>query len=232
MSNFQLTLRLVWIIAINLMPIVWLIKGDVKVDTLIQLYWLENVIIGAFLILKILCLPVDSGKSLFKNLFSSAFFSIHFGGFCAIHGMLLYSFFGDGSGADHISDSLHNELGPLVILEMLYRATIYTWQTFSAGFHWTVYGLIISHAIEFIQNHLANGKYKHTNANKLAKEPYRHVIIMHVALIACAIPINALGSPLLLLIALIVGKTGLDIYLVRKESQIELDKNPDKMTDS
>ncbi|MGH1470181.1 MAG: DUF6498-containing protein [Cellvibrionaceae bacterium] len=217
MSSIQQHFRLAWVIFINLMPILWLLYGDWKVDSLIQLYWLENVIIGGYLLLKILSISTNSVAAFSKNFFSALFFLMHFGGFCAIHGMLIYTFFDHSNIADQITDNLHNQLGPFIIIEMLYRVLIHTWLSFPTGFHWTAYGLIISHGINFLQNHIMNGNYKKTKANKLAKEPYRHIVIMHVAVIACAIPISILNSPTLLLIALIVGKTYLDVHLLLKE---------------
>ncbi len=217
MSIIQQNFRFTWIVIINLMPLFWLYSGDWKVDSLIQLYWMENVIIGGYLILKILLIPSNGFSYFPKNIFPALFFLIHFGGFCAIHGLFIYAFFDNPNVADKITDNLHNELGPFIILEMLYRVIVHTWSTFPAGFHWTVYGLIISHGIGLFQSYISNDNFKITKANKLAKEPYRHVIIMHVAIIICAIPISFLDSPTPLLIALIIGKTWLDIYLFNNE---------------
>ncbi|MGI1678051.1 MAG: hypothetical protein K6L75_04920 [Cellvibrionaceae bacterium] len=230
MSNIQQPLRLAWVITVNLMPLAWLLYGDWEVDSLIQLYWLENVVIGGYLILKILSISSNGFSFFSKNLFSALFFLVHFGGFCAIHGLLIFTFFDDSNIADQITDSLHTELGPFIILEMLYRVIMHTWSTLPTGFHWSVYALIISYGIEFIQNHIANNNYKITKANKLAKKPYRHIIIMHVAIIGCAIPISALNSPVILLIALVIGKTWLDVYLIRKEQKLVTNKELDQTT--
>ncbi|HUV39391.1 MAG TPA: DUF6498-containing protein, partial [Planctomycetota bacterium] len=44
-------------------------------------------------------------------------------------------------------------------------------------------------------------------------QPYRRIVILHVGIIAAFVPVLLLQSPLPLLIAIILMKIGLDVYL-------------------
>ena len=67
----------------NLVPVFGVLYLDWDVSSIIVLYWAENLIIGGFTLLKMLV----AGKT--GALFRMLFFCVHYGGFCAIHGIFV-----------------------------------------------------------------------------------------------------------------------------------------------
>jgi ABC-type multidrug transport system permease subunit len=78
-------------------------------------------------------------------------------------------------------------------------------------------GLLVSHGYSFVSNFLLAGERERATARSLMAAPYKRIVILHVAIIAGGFAVVALGQPLLLLLVLVVGKTGLDIALHLKE---------------
>src|SRR5690606_24260236 len=74
------TLALAALVAANLLPLVGVLLWGWDVGALVVLYWSENLIIGAYTLIKMLVASPLGG------LFSGLFFLIHYGGFCAVHG--------------------------------------------------------------------------------------------------------------------------------------------------
>lgn len=77
----QLSLAL--LVLVNLLPLHGVLALDWDVTALIVLYWSENLVLGFYTLLKMLITSPIGG------LFSSLFFCIHYGGFCAVHGSLI-----------------------------------------------------------------------------------------------------------------------------------------------
>ena len=67
----------------NLVPVFGVLYLDWDVSSIIVLYWAENLVIGGFTLLKMLV----AGKA--GALFRMLFFCVHYGGFCAIHGIFV-----------------------------------------------------------------------------------------------------------------------------------------------
>ncbi|MEE4380730.1 MAG: DUF6498-containing protein, partial [Pseudomonadales bacterium] len=76
-------IALVSLVLVNLLPLAGVLFWDWHVGALLVLYWSENVILGACTIVKMLAAgPV-------RGLFTAAFFLVHYGGFCAVHGVFV-----------------------------------------------------------------------------------------------------------------------------------------------
>ncbi|MEJ2132790.1 MAG: DUF6498-containing protein, partial [Gammaproteobacteria bacterium] len=82
----------------NLIPLVGVFAWDWDVAAILVLYWSENLILGFFTIVKMLW------NSPIGGLFMSAFFVVHYGGFCGMHGFFVLAMtvgdIGDPVGAD------------------------------------------------------------------------------------------------------------------------------------
>jgi len=53
-------------------------------------------------------------------------------------------------------------------------------------------------------------------------QPYKRIIVLHLAVISGAVLVKTLGSPLPLLCLLIIFKTGMDIFLHIKEHYLQI----------
>ena len=212
LSLFALTLA-------NLVPLVGVFLLDWDAAVLILLYWTENVVVGIYNILKIVLARTDSPAGQLGKLFSIPFFCLHFGGFCAVHGLFLLIFFNLGDGGDFFPQDPWP--AHLVFLQLLISVIKTLWQNHPDGMGWPVIGLFISHGISFVQNYLGKKEYASFTVGKMMNQPYKRIVLMHISIIAGGVPIMLMGSPKPLLCILVILKVGMDIYLHVKEHSSE-----------
>ena len=203
------------LIAANLAPLFGVLFFGWDAAAIVLLYWIENLIIGAYNVLMMIVLKVKSRSAQFQKLFVIPFFCVHFGGFCAVHGFFLLTFFKLGGDLDAFAPK-SPWLGPLVFVQLLVSVIAQLWESRPAGMEWPVLCLVVSHGISFIRNYLIGGEYLTLTIGKLMSRPYTRIVLMHVAIIAGGVPIMMLGSPVPLLCILVLLKIGMDIWLHAK----------------
>ena len=177
------------LVAVNLIPLAGVLLGGWDVFRVLTLFWAENLVIGAFAVLRLLLVE--------RRLVPALFFAVHFGGFCAGHGLLLTHLFGpaDAPGpADALLDALL-ATGPLL----------------------TVAALVASHLWSFVTNTLGQREYHVLTAATAMRIPYQRVFITQIALILGAGLVQRFDEPLLGLLTLIVVKTAFDFRAHRRE---------------
>ena len=76
------------------MPLVGVVAFHWTVFSVILLYWFENVVIGAFNVLKMAFANPRSLASDALKLFLIPFFIVHYGIFAFVHGMIILALFG------------------------------------------------------------------------------------------------------------------------------------------
>jgi len=81
---------------------------------------------------------------------------------------------------------------------------------------WAVIGLFISHGVSFVENYILGQEYKTGSLKKLMHQPYKRIIVMHIAILAGGIFVMQLDSPMPLLIALVLLKIFFDLHLHKK----------------
>ena len=179
----------------NIVPLFGVLFLDWDLGNIIILYWIENIIIGLWNIPRIL----GAGKSsLPEKLFTSAFFTVHYGGFCAIHGVFIiglanHSFFNGSHDVDlNFKVFINNSL----IFGALMMFLTIGW--------------------EFYTKYIKNGDYQNWKASKAMGAPYPHIIVIHLGLFVGAFTVSFLGSSIALLIFLIIGKSMIEILTKKK----------------
>lgn len=198
----------VLLVASNLIPLVGVFAWGWDVAAILILYWSENLILGFFTIVKmILNAPVG-------GLFSSAFFIVHYGGFCGVHG-----FFVLAMTVGDIGDPVGGEPWPLWLVFVQILVNVVQQVLAMAPPQWIIAfaALFLSHAISFVTNYLGRGEYKNKNTQALMMAPYSRIVILHVAIIFGGWCVMALGSPIWLLVVLIALKIGIDVFTHLKE---------------
>jgi hypothetical protein len=175
------------------------------VGSIIVLYWAENLIIGGFTLLKMLF----AGKA--DALFLMLFFCVHYGGFCAIHGIFVLEL--TRFAGDQFTPATASWPGPLALLQMFIGLIQQVLAAAPEAFLWGCLALLLSHGISFLLLFIGQQEYRHTTVNELMKAPYQRIVVMHIAVIAGGFLVVRLGSPLGLLLALVALKTGMDIML-------------------
>ena len=223
------------LIGANLIPLAGVFFFGWDVSFIVLLYWLENLIVGFYNILKMATVKMTERTANLHKLFVIPFFCIHYGGFCAVHGVFLTVFFKIGSGASPLAGS-NNWWGPLIFLQLLFSVIAKLWASRPPEMIWAVLGLSVSHGISFVENYLLGGEYKKKDLQKLMHQPYQRIVVMHLAILATGIFVMKLDSPLPLMIILIALKIFFDLRLHIKSHRPEQKaaaqkKNPSKGKD-
>jgi Family of unknown function (DUF6498) len=203
------------LIGANLIPFFGIFLFGWDVRYIVLLYWIENLVVAFYNILKMLILKVDQAAKHAGKLFVIPFFCIHYGGFCAIHGFFLIHFFKIGTGTSPFDTASH-WWGPLVFMQFLFSVIANIWANRPPEMIWAVIGLMISHGISFTENYIIGGEYRKSSLKKLMHLPYQRILVMHLAILAGGIFVMQLNSPLPLLIILVLLKTAFDLYLHKR----------------
>lgn len=206
-----------WVLILaNLVPLGGVLFFQWSTFEVVFLFWLENVIIGLFNIAKMLVygalgapydiLPKSALERVSMILGTagfSAFFCVHYGGFCYGHGLFVVALLGKSSGVE-IANPRHL---PQV-----------AWQMLSGQLAAGALALLTSHGFSFFANYLHGREYSRIqDGAHLMMAPYGRVVVLHLALILGAVAATALGSGVGILVALILGKIILDLFLHLKE---------------
>jgi hypothetical protein len=170
-----------------------------RVFPLVLLYWLENVVVGAFNVAKLLLAQPREPAYWAGKLFLIPFFVVHFGMFTFIHGVLVVALLGP---KDVQPFDLRATLPPVIRANHL---------------GWAIVGLLVSHGLSFYWNYLKNGEYQRASLNAVMMQPYGRVVVLHLTVLFGGWIVMALGSPLLALVLLVVAKTAADLRAHRAE---------------
>lgn len=190
----------------NLLPIVGVLLWNWDVRSIVTLYWSENLIIGGIMLLKMF---YRGGP---KSLPHVLFFLVHYGAFCAAHGIFISDFFAP-EGAVDMGIGLDQQ-GPLGIFiapvtTIFGEASSLWWWAFSA--------LAISHLVSFFVNWIGQREHAAETRGSLMTAPYRRILVLHVTVLLGGIAVLELGSPVYLVVVLVLVKIGLDLLMHRRE---------------
>jgi hypothetical protein len=199
----------------NTVPLIGVMFFDWSLLNILICFWAETAIIGAYTVAKILMArgsimaSVGAGKLLSAGLsqsggpsrwFIALFFCVHFGIFMLGHGFFVLVIGGIGA---LVSGSVGFD-------------TPDPWNTLSEqGFSLLLFLLVtsLSHGCSFVQNFLRGGEREKFGPPFFFMQPYSRVIVMHMAIMAGAFGTMLLGQPVIMLIALVALKIGMDLKL-------------------
>ena len=192
------------LVLVNLVPLAGVAFWGWRVLDVVMLYWFENLVIGALNALAMLVSGADeSGRprdGWFEKLVLTLFFAVHYGGFCAGHGVFLVMLLGqpaDGSDAEVLDVLANLARDPLILA--------------AAG------ALVASHGYSFWVNELRTGALRGASAEKLMMRPYGRILVTHLFIFVAAMAVEGLGSPLAAMLAFVALKTALDAKAHRRE---------------
>ena len=194
----------------NGLPLLGVLLWGWSLFTVVVIYWAENIIIGLINILKLItCGSSEIEREDFPyqrgaKFFCVPFFTVHYGIFCLVHGVFVFVLLGGEEG------EFAGPLGNWSEKFELLRET---------GSLWAMGGLAVSHFFSFVRNYLVGGEYRRVGLTILMIQPYGRIVVLHLAIIFGVFAIILLGSPIWLLVILIVGKTALDLALHLREHQ-------------
>ncbi len=176
----------------NAVPLVGVLLLGWTVFPLLLLYWLENVVVGGFNVLKMLLAKPAEPVYWAGKLFLIPFFIVHFGGFTFVHGVLVVAFFGPKG------------IQPFDLLTAVPAAI----RANQLG--WGLLSLIASHGFSFYWNYVKNGEYQRASLQTLMGQPYGRVMVLHLTVLFGGWIVMLLGSPVGALLALVALKTAAD----------------------
>lgn len=187
-------------ILLNLIPIAGVLFWGWSTFTLLVLYWLENLVIGArTLISMAISTAIAGGINWIGFAFIGAFFTFHYGLFCFGHGIFVMALFGGEFRGDSILD-LAGTVSELLTTQsnlLIGLGSIVFWQ--------------IVQLVLFV----ARGDARRTNVLELMGAPYPRIIMLHVTLIFGGMLLMALGNPIWGVVVLALLKTAYDVNEAR-----------------
>jgi hypothetical protein len=212
------SLTVVFLVAVNLIPLFGVLFLGWSLFSIMVLYWLENGSIGLFNLAKIALASapmvgpsgaVPGGRTparsspllgLLGRGFMMALFAFHYGMFWAVHGVFVFQLFGnsDSSGPD-----------------------------WSRGVTLVALALLLSHGVSFVVNFLGKREYLGVSPQQQMSQPYSRVVVLHVTILAGGFLVAALGTPVAALMILIVLKTAIDVrahLTEHRKAEKELEK--------
>lgn len=225
------------LVAVNLVPLFGAAFWGWSIFEIVVLYWMENLVIGAINVLKMATAapnrqamsavgtlprqalrrppeaqaigpsqmavsPVTLSKAHHGlKLFLIPFFAFHYGMFCLVHGVFVFTLLGQATvlrgGRGGPFEEMSHQLPEIL----------------ANGGYFFVAAVAGSHLWSFFANFIWRGEYRLTTAMHQMAAPYGRIVVLHIAILAGAFAIAALGSPLPLLALLIAGKIVLDAGL-------------------
>lgn len=204
----RITPSAIFLIVVNLFPLVGVLAFDWRVFDVLLLYWIENVVIGVINVMRMAVVaPANASRSVppVRRAMMSAFFTAHYGMFCYGHLMAVVTLFAGDQGIDAARSTLHIDSVAELLQSPLGLASA---------------GIAISHLFSFVFNFLLGGERRRTDLGELMQRPYGRVIVMHVTIIAGGGLVQLLGSPVGLLLALVVTKIAVDFALHNRERRL------------
>lgn len=204
-------LFIILLLLLNAVPIYGVAQWGWKSFDLIFLYWLENLIIGAFMILRILARRYSHPVELAFPLFLAPFFTFHFGMFCYVHGMFVIGLFGKG-----LTGELAGMDIPEIILPLIQSRHLF----------WPVMALFTLQLFDWLRDINERG-FGSDGVKDITTAPYRRIMVLHITILSSGFALTTLNEPLIGLLLLIAFKTGMDIYHWNKdEKAVIINKSP------
>jgi hypothetical protein len=191
MFKIELNPGTVSLVIVNLFPLLGALMFDWSLSETIALYWLENVIVGFYNVLKMkraTAVPVDAadlklnGQPYTASMKGSLikFFILHYGLFTFIHGVFVLTMFG----------------APQLLTVSLIVAFC---------------SIFVSHGISFKTNFIDKGEFERISAPDLMFLPYKRIVILHFVVLLGGILAQVFGTPVIAVVLLILLKIVVDL---------------------
>ena len=184
---------------------------DWPVFIVMALFWFENVVIGGFNVLRILVSGVRLGPAAFIAACAmSAFFTLHYGLFTAVHGGFVVMLFGTSElGREAMNGGL---AGPLQ--QMLGRLI-----TDRDGWL-AMLAIVAAQLVAFVRWSIETRELP-TPLKDLMGAPYGRIVVLHITLIAGGFLVMSLHAPVLGALLLVALKLAYDLISLKSEPRMQ-----------
>lgn len=182
------------ILVVNLIPLFGVFYWGWQSFDLLFIYWLENWVVGFFMILRLIIRRYDGAGSIIFSFITVPFTAFHYSAFCVGHGIFLLVMFNKIQGDPFavIGDQILVLIQPLEIKIALA-------------------GLFISHFIRWIKD-TANKPF---NEGAVIGSAYGRIVLTHLTIFACAFALSGTGKAEAGLIFLVLAKLAIDLFLFK-----------------
>ena len=197
------SIYLILLILLNSVPLYGVFYLDWQSFDLIFLYWLENLIIGGFTLVRFVIRPYSHPIEFIFPLLLAPFFAFHYGMFCYVHGSFVIHLFGSDILGELSKTGIPEIIMPVLELRHLL---------------WPAAALFAYQLIDYIRDSVERGLGS-DNVMQLMTAPYRRIIVLHITIIASGFALIALNEPVTGLVILVVLKTAFDIYHWLKDEE-------------
>lgn len=183
------------IVLINLIPVYGVLNWGWQSFDLIFLYWLENLVIGFFMLLGILIRRYPEAGEIVMSMISIPFTAFHYTVFCIFHGIFIAAIF----------SKLEAGRDPL---EAFYSLVIIEVQSLDVKI--ALVALFIMHFFQWIKDKIDSNFI--TEPGKLIFTSYIRIVITHLTIFICGFFLSSAGNPAIGLLFIVVIKIVSDVY--------------------
>lgn len=195
----------------NLLPVFGVLFLGWDAGLILILYWIENLIVGAFTLPRILTAmgpaPAQGsaigGSTLGGRLFIAIFFCFHYGMFWIGHGvfaLMLVSSFGSSSVNTEAAGPVE-AVGSMAVSEE------------AISFLIAVGAMVVIHAVAFWRTWIQPRAWRTASPNEEMFRPYGRIFVLHLTVLLGAFGLSSVGAPAWTMIVLCVGKMALELGL-------------------
>jgi hypothetical protein len=199
------------LILTNLLPVFGVFIFKWELYPIMLLFWLETLIISVLNLFKIfLCSPGDI-KLWFQKIFIVPYFCFVYGFLIISCGLAISYLFG-GNFYEVI-----NTFSPRLISQYINQHHLI----------WAILALGASRCFSFGANYIGKGEYKQSTLKNLVYQPFGHIVVIEIVILATAAIIKIAGAPVMGLILLVLIKLGLDLISHIKYHSRSFKKEPE-----
>jgi hypothetical protein len=194
------------LIAANMVPIWGVLFAGWSVLAIMVLFWVENLVVGGFNVLKMATVRVPGQFGIAAKAFMIPFFTLHYGIFCLVHGVFVFALFGGALFANHGAPGVA-AMNPFVAgLETLRHLWL------------PILALVASHGVSFYMNFIRGGEWRTTELPVLMAQPYGRIVLLHVTILLGGVLVAITGSGTAALLLLTALKTVTDLAAHLKQN--------------
>ena len=185
------------IVAGNIVVIFGVLLWGWSLFDIFAIYWLENILIGAITIIRmLLCAAAWGIPFIIGSLFLICFFIFHYGIFCMGHGTIILSLFYDGAAP--------TSSGPLELFQFFLQIGG------NNQFIFAMIGVVLIDSVRALQQ-IKSDRAEARMPKGIMFSPYGRIMVLHVTIIFGGLAAQELGDPIWALFLLVFFKTAYDL---------------------
>lgn len=174
-------------LVVDLLPVYAVLQWGWGATPLVLLYWTENIIAGVMTIPRIVISGAAlGGIGLVAGIGLSAFFVIHYGLFCAVHGTFLMAFVSFAHNPPLENAPIFLDIPKMIEFSINSAPHV----------DWMLYAIIAFQLLVFFWEFIIKGDWKRSYPTAEMFAPYGRIIVMHFAIFAGAGALILLGQPM------------------------------------